>query len=131
MKRFLLSIMAVVSLFTVKANDTWPITLTTADGLPGKKVSMYKTFASRLFTFDEPTSKLRITVCETTSTATGNNSGRITNGPGFPYITLSELRVLNAKGEPISYTITTNAQASNLCSSNTFCKPSRSRMSTL
>lgn len=113
MKRFLLSIMAVVSLFTVKANGTWPITLTTADGLPGKKVSMYKTFASRLFTFDEPTSKLRITVCETTSTATGNNSGRISNGPGFPYITLSELRVLNAKGEPISYTITTNAQASN------------------
>lgn len=114
MKRILLSIVAVIMLTCIKANDTWPITLTKADGLPGKKVSMYMSYSSRLFTFDEPTTKLRITVCETTSTATGNNSsGRISNGPGFPYITLSELRVLNAKGEPISYTITTNAQASN------------------
>ncbi len=107
-------LLAVVSILAIKANDTWPVTLTTADGLPGKKLSMYMTYKSRLFRFDEATTKLRITVCETTSTATGSNaSGRINNGPGYPYITLTELRVLNEKGEQIGYTATTNALAAN------------------
>ena len=116
MKRFLLSmVFAVFATITTSANDTWPVTLTTADGLPGKKVSMYMTYSSRQFKFDEATDKLRITVCATTSTATSANgsSGRITTGPGYAYITLSELRVLDAEGLPISYDITTNALASN------------------
>ena len=105
-------IMAIVATLAIKANDTWPITLTTADGLPGKKVSMYMSYSSRLFTFDEPTTKLRITMCETSSTATGSNaSGRITSGPGYPYVTLTELRVLGPDGEKIPYTATTNALA--------------------
>ena len=35
MKRFLLSmVFAVFATITTSANDTWPVTLTTADGLP-------------------------------------------------------------------------------------------------
>ena len=105
--------MALIATFATSAKDKWPITLTKADGLPGKKVSMYTSYSSRLFDLEEPTNVLRITMCETSSTSSATNStaGRITTGPGYAYVTLTEIRVLDAEGNPIKYTITTNAQA--------------------
>lgn len=114
MKRILLSMfMALIAIFATNAKDKWPITLTKADGLPGKKVSMYMSYSSRLFDLEEPTNVLRITMCETSSTSSATNStaGRITTGPGYAYVTLTEIRVLDAEGNHIKYTITTNAQA--------------------
>ena len=77
--------MALIATFATSAKDKWPITLTKADGLPGKKVSMYMSYSSRLFDLEEPTKVLRITMCETSSTSSATNStaGRITTGPGY------------------------------------------------
>ena len=121
-KNILLLLAAFMAIFAAGANDQWPITLTTADGLPGAKPKFDSTIAknmyhyhSPLLTFDEATDKLRITVCETTASASAktNYSGRASRGPGFPYFSIAELRVYNADGASIPFEISSNAAALN------------------
>lgn len=121
-KNILLLFAAFMAIFAAGANDQWPVTLTTADGLPGTKPIFDNTIAkniyhyrSPLLTFDEATDKLRITVCATTASeaATTNYSGRANRGPGFPYFAIAELRVYNADGASIPFEISSNAAASN------------------
>ena len=101
----------------VCANDKWPITLTTNDGLPGSDGSnSMKHFKSRVYTFDEAITTLRYTVVQTMcSTKMPNTSesydGRATDGPGFAFFALSELRVRDAEGKIIPYTPSSNAIA--------------------
>ena len=113
MKRFLLSIMAVVSLFTVKANDTWPITLTTADGLPGVKQPIgHYSFTSEVYNLDNAVSTLRMTVCETTATDSSKTAyGGYSQGwgPGNPIFALGEVKILDAAGNQIDYIASSNA----------------------
>ena len=121
-KNILLLLAAFMAIFAAGANDQWPVTLTTADGLPGAKPKFDSTIAknmyhyhSPLLTFDEATDKLRITVCETTASASAktNYSGRASRGPGFPYFSIAELRVYNADGASIPFEISSNAAALN------------------
>ena len=116
-KNTLLLLAAFMAIFAAGANDQWPVTLTTADGLPGAKPKFDSTIAknmyhyhSPLLTFDEATDKLRITVCETTASASAktNYSGRASRGPGFPYFSIAELRVYNADGASIPFEISSN-----------------------
>lgn len=117
-KHLLLLFVAIMATITAGARNQWPVTLTAADGLPGTRplfdASLARyicSYRSPLLSFDEPTDKLRITVCETVGTeaATTSYSGRAGRGPGFPYIALSELRVFDADGASISFEMSSNA----------------------
>ena len=116
-KLFLTCLLTLVAVFGVSANDNWPITLTTADGLPGTDgASSMKHFKSKVYNFSEAFTTLRYTVIQTTtSTLMPNNSeaydGRASNGPGFSYFAISELRVRDAQGNLLEYTATSNAEA--------------------
>ena len=92
---------------------TWPITITTDDGLPGMKGPQNYFYESMLYRLDEPLSTLRFTVVSTnTVDATGTDSYKGMSGvPGsaFPFFSLAELKVVDSNGEPIEYTATTNA----------------------
>ncbi len=124
MKHFLLiAIMVLAALTTSAQTSTWPITLTTADGLPGtvEIVDEYEgdsvvTFISEMYKFDEPIKKLRITVISTNTFDaqrngyTGTTGG---NGPGFPYFCISELRILKANNKGTNFEATSNAASKN------------------
>ncbi len=121
-KNLLLLLVAFMAAITAGAVDRWPVTLTTADGLPGTKPLFDNTIArfiysykSPLLTFDEATDKLRITVCETTATesAKATYSGRANRGPGFPYFAIAELRVYDADGVSLSFEMLSNAIGAN------------------
>ena len=121
MKRNLLTTMlTLVVTFAMAQMSTWPITLTTADGLPGKKGLLNPScyiFESELYKFDEATSTLRLTVVSTNTvdSLTANSYDGLSGGwgPGFPFFSLSELQVLDADGTPIEYIATSNAEAIN------------------
>ncbi|MBR4295135.1 MAG: hypothetical protein IKT53_09130, partial [Bacteroidaceae bacterium] len=95
MKRNLLltMLLTLVAAIGMAQTSTWPITLTTADGLPGKKGPKNYIFESQLFKFDEAISSLRYTVVSTntvdalTTSYDGMSAGW---GPGFPFFTLGE-----------------------------------------
>lgn len=75
------------------AVDTFPIVLTTADGLPGTEVSGQNTWESRLYTFGAPLSKVRFTVLD-------SNTGD-TDGGGNKCFALAEFFMKDANGEQI------------------------------
>lgn len=114
---FLTCLLTLVAVLGMSANDKWPITLTTANGLPGTDgQSWMKHYTSRLYTFDEEFTTLRFTVVQTTtSTKMPNNAeaydGRATWGPGFAFFAISELRVRDAEGNLIDYIPTSNSEA--------------------
>ena len=115
MKRSLLFF--ILSVFVATAGIaqylTWPITITTDDGLPGVNGPQNYFYESMLYRLDEPLSTLRFTVVSTnTVDATGTDSYKGMSGaPGsaFPFFSLAELKVVDPSGEPIEYTATTNA----------------------
>ena len=120
MKKFLSLLMAVALSVAAMAGDKFPITLTTADGLPGPFTGDCNEYNSRVFKFDEPVSSFRFTVVSTNTTDTlsshsydGLSAGY---GPGFPFFTMSEFRVYDADGKLVELSedmITTNAVATN------------------
>ena len=108
-------LLSLVALFGMAQSATWPITLTSANGLPGSEVSsgVYH-YKSPVYTLDEAITSLRYTVAQTLcSTKLPNNAeaynGRMTWGPGFPYFAIGELAVYDAEGNPIEYQATSNA----------------------
>ena len=124
MKHFLLTaLMAFVAITTSAQYSTWPITLTTADGLPGTveiiddfEGDSLITFVTELYKFEEPTKKLRLTVVSTNTFDAQKNSYTGTtgnNGPGFPNFTISELKILKANGKGTNFTATSNAASKN------------------
>ena len=111
-------LMTLIATLGMAQTTSFPITLTTADGLPGNEISSgYYSYKSPLYTLENAITTLRYTVTQTLcSTKLPNNAdsynGRATWGPGFPYFALGELMVYDADGNPIEYSATTNA----LCS---------------
>lgn len=114
---FLTCLLAVAGILGVSAKDTWPITLTTADGLPGEKIVRNYVYQSRVFDLDEAVTTLRFTVVSTNTVdtlTTGSYDGMSAGwGPGFPFFTMSEFRILDANGNEVGYTASSNATATN------------------
>ena len=112
----LTALLSLVAAFGMAQTATWPITLTKADGLPGQYAGMHYEFSTELYKFDEAISTLRFTVCSTNTVeeqTTGTDGLSTGWGPGFPFFTMSELAVLDANGQAIEYTVTSNAAAAN------------------
>ncbi len=111
----LTSLLMLVATLGIAQSATWPITLTKADGLPGKYSAMNYEFYSNLYSFDEAISTLRFTVISTNTveeqTGTGTDGVSKGWGPGYPFFTLTELTVLDANGDTIPYTPVSNAVA--------------------
>ncbi len=113
---FLTCLLALVAVFGVAQSTALPIVITKADGLPGKFAGANYGFTSKLYTLDEAVSTLRMTVVSTnTLEASENLSGGLSSGwgTGFPYMGLAEMRVLDAAGNSIAYTASSNAAAAN------------------
>ena len=109
-------LLTLVAAIGMAQTSTWPITLTTADGLPGKKGPNNCVFESQLFKFDEAITALRYTVVSTNTvdTLTTVYEGMSAYwGPGFPYFSLAEFQILRADGTPIEYFAVSNAEAPN------------------
>lgn len=94
------------------AQTQWPITLTTADGLPGVKGPKNYTFTSPVYNLSEAISTLRMTVCATTRTDAnttaydGYSSGW---GPGNCFFSLGEVRIFDGEGKPVEFVANSNA----------------------
>lgn len=98
-------------------NQTFPFTLTTADGLPEQTQDAAKSFTrwiSPTYTFDEPVSSFRLTVTHTSwqdAYATNNNGSR-----GYIFFTMGEFYLYDAAGNQVELTednFYSNAGASN------------------
>ena len=95
----------------------FPIVLTTEQGLPGDKIVRNYVYKSDVFNLEEAITTLRFTVISTntvdgltTASFDGYSSGW---GPGFPFFTMSELRIYNGEGKEITYVADGNAIAPN------------------
>ena len=91
----------------------FPITLTTADGLPGMKLVNSYLYKTETYNLDEPVSVLRFTVCSThnidtltTGSYTGFSAGW---GSGIPFFALSEFSIYDGDGEKLDYIASSNA----------------------
>ncbi|MBR2606661.1 MAG: hypothetical protein IKC70_01815 [Bacteroidaceae bacterium] len=111
-------LLTLIATIGMAQSTSFPITLTSADGLPGQEVPgntgvyIYKT---PVYTLDEPITSLRYTVAQTlSSTVLPTNAdgygGRMTDGPGFPFFSVSELTVYDADGNVIEYSALSNAE---------------------
>jgi hypothetical protein len=120
MKKFLSLLMGLTFSAALMAGDIFPITLTTADGLPGRFTGDSNEYSTRYFEFDEPVSSFRFTVITTNTTDTlseysydGLSAGY---GPGFPFFTMSEFRVYDADDNMVELSedmLSSNAIATN------------------
>ena len=112
---FLTTLLMLVATLGMAQKTTWPITLTTADGLPGEYVVQSYEYKSQVFNLEESVTKLRFTVVSTNtvdSLTEGSYDGYSAGwGPGFPFFAISELAIYNANGEKLNYTATCNAVA--------------------
>jgi hypothetical protein len=114
-KNLLLTSLLSLFAFAGFAQETaqWPITLTTADGLPGEKIVQNYVYRSNVYKLDEAVNTLRFTVVSTNTVdeLTSNSHDGISayNGTGFPFFTMSELRIYDGDGNLVPYTATTNA----------------------
>ena len=110
MKRFLISLVCVLSaMFGVNAQN-WSATLTAADGLPGVAKDYngveYYQFTSELLTPGVTTNKIRMTVV-------GTMSNEKPNGNNLTFA-LSELKIYDRNGMIVSYTASSNADHNSL-----------------
>ena len=112
---FLTSLLVLVATLGMAQKASWPITLTTADGLPGKQIVKNYSYKSQVFELDEAVSTLRFTAISTNTvdawveqTYDGYGTGW---GPGFPFIALGELAIYDGNGQKVNYTATCNAVA--------------------
>ena len=108
-------LLTLVAAFGMAQSTTWPITLTRANGLPGKYAGMNYEYFGEVYSFDEAINTLRLTVISTNTmeeqTGTGTDGVSKGWGPGYPFFTLTELTVLTPDGDTIPYTASTNACA--------------------
>ena len=109
-------LLTLIATLSMAQTTSFPISLTSADGLPGEVVageSKVYNFRSPLYTLDEAIESLRFTVVETLNSMPSVNSdsygGRMSNGPGYPYFSLTELTVYDADGNEIEYSAYSNA----------------------
>ena len=110
MKRFLISLVCILSAFFGANAQSWSTTLTGIDGLPGDAKNYsgteYYQFTSELITPDVATKKLRMTVV-------GTMSNEMPNGNNVTFA-LSELKIYDRNGMIVSYTASSNADHNSL-----------------
>ena len=86
-------------------NQTFPFTLTTADGLPEQTSAAANSFSkwvSPTYTFDEPVSSFRLTVTHTSWQDAYNTS--TDGGRGYIFFTMGEFYLYDAAGNPVELT---------------------------
>ena len=110
MKRFLISLVCVLSAFIGVNAQNWSATLTAIDGLPGVAKdysgSEYYQFTSELLTPGVTTNKVRMTVV-------GTLSNEMPNGNNVTFA-LSELKIYDRNGMIVSYSASSNADHNSL-----------------
>ena len=110
MKKVLLSTLLLLATLTGINAQEWSATLNINDGLPGTVQDYYGTeyyrFTSQLITPDRSTRKIRMTV-------TGSVTNEAPNGNNIIF-SLSELKVYDRQGNPVSYTASSNADHNSL-----------------
>ena len=108
-------LLTLVATLGMAQSATWPITLTRANGLPGKYAGMNYEYFGEVYSFDEAINTLRLTVISTNTmeeqTGTGTDGVSKGWGPGYPFFTMTELTVLTPDGDTIPYTASSNACA--------------------
>ncbi|MBR5277512.1 MAG: hypothetical protein IKU35_10320 [Bacteroidaceae bacterium] len=110
---YLTAMILVIAVSCIAQISTWPITLTSSDGLPGKKEPLSHYYETSLYLFEEPFSTLRFTVVSTNTVdalGAGSYDGMSGGwGPAFPFFSLAELQLVDCNGNPIEYVATSNA----------------------
>ena len=115
MKRFLISLVCILSAIVGVNAQNWSVKLSGIDGLPGMAKdysgSEYYQFTSELLTPGVTTNKMRMTVV-------GTISNEKPNGNNVTFA-LSELKIYDRDGMIVSYTASSNADHNSLSWSNT------------
>lgn len=111
MKRYLFSLILVLSTVLFANAQNWSKVLSVADGLPGYEMGDadydgYYSFASTLIEPGVSTDKVRITVLETLTNEAPNGNNIV--------FALSELNVFDKDGNAIAYTASSNADHNSL-----------------
>ena len=110
MKRFLISLVCIISAIAGANAQNWSATLTGIDGLPGVAKDYsgteYYQFTSELITPGVTTNKIRMTVV-------GTMSNEMPNGNNVTFA-LSELKIYDRNGMIVSYTASSNADHNSL-----------------
>ena len=111
-------LLTLVAAFGMAQETTkFPITLTTADGLPGPKIVQNFVYKSQVYNLDEAVSVLRFTVCSTNtidSLTEGGYDGYSAGwGSGIPFFTMSEFRIYDGNGNQLEYIASCNAVQEN------------------
>jgi len=106
LRNLLLSgVCALGTTFALAQNQTFPFTLTTADGLPEQTSAAANAFTqwvSPTYTFDEPVSSFRLTVTHT-SWQDAYNTSR-SGGNGYIFFTMGEFYLFDAAGNQVELT---------------------------
>ena len=110
MKRFFLTIVAIVcSLFCVDAQN-WSVTLSSVNGLPGEPEAYYsepyRRFASEKFTPGVSVNRIRLTVV-------GTDTNEAPNGNNVVFA-LSGLTIYDGNGNKVDYIASSNADHNSL-----------------
>ncbi|MBR5847983.1 MAG: hypothetical protein IKY69_00780, partial [Bacteroidaceae bacterium] len=111
-------LLTLVAAFGMAQETTkFPITLTTAEGLPGPKIVQNFVYKSDVYHLEEAVSVLRFTVCSTNtvdSLTEGSYDGYSAGwGSGIPFFTMSEFRIYDGNGNQLEYIASANAIQSN------------------
>ncbi|MBQ3121622.1 MAG: hypothetical protein IJC08_03385 [Bacteroidaceae bacterium] len=117
-KSLLLSMLiAMMACFGVQAQSwQYELELTTADASARKVMGMYNQVTTPVYTLDEATSTIRLTVFSTNNVDNNFPNGFTQNSSAFPTFALGEIRLFDGEGNKVEVTadmITTNALALN------------------
>ena len=110
MKRFLLSVIVLLTAFAGVNGQEWSTTLRTSDGLPGIEMDYYGTsyyqYTSPLLTPGVSTNKVRVTVTSTETDEAPNGNNIV--------FALAEMKVYDEDGNSVSYEASSNADHNSL-----------------
>ncbi len=116
-KTLLLSMLTMMAFFGVQAQSwQYELKLTSTDASARKVMGMYNQVTTPVYTLDEATSTIRLTVFSTENVDRNFPSGFSNNSSAFPTFALGELRLFDGEGNKVEITadmITTNALALN------------------
>lgn len=104
-KLLLCGVCALSATFAFAQNQTFPFTLTTADGLPEQTSAAANSFSkwiSPTYTFDEPVTSFRLTVTHTSWQDAYNTSRD--GGNGYIFFTMGEFYLYDAAGNQVALT---------------------------
>lgn len=104
-KLLLCGVCALSATFAFAQNQTFPFTLTTADGLPEQTSAAANSFSkwiSPTYTFDEPVTSFRLTVTHTSWQDAYNTSRN--GGNGYIFFTMGEFYLYDAAGNQVALT---------------------------